>query len=432
MSEAVAVIPAAELPARSDELLYGADGRLSRGWRVVVVSVLAMIVGPPPVLILAFGLWIPQFHAAFGWDVRQVSLGATIISLMLIVVAPLQGYLTDRLGCRRLVLISIPLFGIGVLAMSQMGPNIALFYAACAMLPFAGIGLWPLTYMKMTSTWFERRLGLALGTLNMGNGLGGFLMPLFLVAVFATLGWRAAYVILGLANLLIAWPLAALFLRERPTAEVPSSGTQAKPTYGLELGAAVRTRPFAIVATTFFVIGLLSTAYLVHQVAILIDAGIAPSRASYFQAWLGLASIVGQLAAGWLLDRVSANRVVAGMLALIASASVIYTTSYAAIFAPVTVITVGFMIGSEMNILGYVIKRHFGERAFGKLYGIVFACFSLGGGVGAQILAISRSSLNSYTPGLLLMAGLCSIVAIMFLRLPRPLFSAPGDVIAAH
>ena len=145
----------------NDEHLIGPDGQLSTGWRVVIVSVLAMIVGPPSVLILSFGVFRPEFQAAFGWTIQAISVGATLMSLTLVVIAPLQGYL----GCRTLIVISMPLFGAGVLCMSLVGPHISMYYIACVLVPIAGLGLWPLTYMKMASTWFDRRLGLALGNL---------------------------------------------------------------------------------------------------------------------------------------------------------------------------------------------------------------------------------------------------------------------------
>ena len=162
------------------------------------------------------------------------------------------------------------------------------------------------------------------------------------------------------------------------------------------------------------------------------DAGVSRSAASYFQAYLGFASIVGQLGAGWLLDRVLPGRVVAGMLLLIAAACIIYTTPLAASLAVANVTVIGFMIGSEMNILGYMTKRHFGERAFGRIYGLTFSCFSLGGATGAQIFAFSRTALASYAPGLLFVAALCVVVAALFLRLGRPPYTMAQPASAIH
>jgi MFS family permease len=401
----------------NDEHLIGPDGRLSTGWRVVIVSVLAMIVGPPSVLILSFGVFLPEFQAAFGWSIQAISVGATLMSLILVIIAPLQGYVVDRLGCRTLILISMPLFGAGVLCMSLIGPHISMYYIACVLVPIAGLGLWPLTYMKMASTWFDRRLGFALGSLNVGNGLGAAIIPLVLALLFGLFGWRSAYLFLGLINLAVCWPMAMLWLRERPTAVIEHAAREPNLVHGLPFEQAIRSSTFLIIAVGFSVIGVLSAAFLVHQFNILFETGISKRAATFLQSYLGITSIVGQLLVGWLMDRVAAGRIVAGMLALIALACVAYTTSWASALALPCVTVVGFMIGAEMNILGYMIKRYFGERAFGKLYGLIFAVFACGAALGAQILAYSRTDLHSYTPGLLVIATLCLAAAALFMRL---------------
>lgn len=382
-----------------------------------MVSVFAMIVGPPPVLILSFGVFVPEFQADFGWSIQAISVGATLMSLILVVIAPLQGYLVDRLGCRALILISMPLFGVGVWCMSGLGPHIGIYYLACLLVPIAGLGLWPLTYMKMVSTWFDRRLGLALGCLNMGNGLGGAIIPLLLGILFSLYGWRSAYLVLGLINIAVAWPLAALWLRERAPAATEAATAAPKFASGLPFEQAIRSSTFYIIAAGFFVIGLLSAAFLVHQFNILIGSGITKRVATLLQSYLGVSSIVGQLVVGWLMDRFAAGRIVAGMLALIALACVAYTTSAAAVFALPCVTVVGFMIGAEMNVLGYMIKRYFGERAFGKLYGLIFAVFACGAALGAQILALSLTAIHSYSPGLFAIASSCLAAATLFLQL---------------
>ncbi len=376
-----------------------------------------MIVGPPPVLILSFVVFVPEFQAAFGWSIQAISVGATLMSLILVAIAPLQGYLVDRLGCRALILISMPLFGVGVLCMSQLGSHIGLYYLACLLVPIAGLGLWPLTYMKMVSTWFDRRLGLALGCLNVGNGLGGAIIPLLLGILFSLYGWRSAYLFLGLINIAVAWPFAALWLRERAPAAIERAIAAPMLARGLHFEQAIRSSTLYIIAVGFFVIGLLSAAFLVHQFNILFEIGITKRTATFLQSYLGVASIVGQLLVGWLMDRFAAGRIVAGMLALIALACVAYATSLAAVFALPCVTVMGFMIGAEMNILGYMIKRYFGERAFGKIYGLIFAVFACGAALGAQILALSRTVLHSYSPGLFAIAGLCLAAAALFLQL---------------
>jgi MFS family permease len=338
----------------------------------------------------------------------------------LVVIAPLQGYLVDRVGARALILISIPLFGLGVLGLGRLGPHIAFYYLACALIPVAGLGLWPLTYMKMASTWFDRRLGLALGTLNLGNGLGGAILPLLLGVTFALYGWRSAYLMLGLVNLVVCWPMAFMWLRESGGSLQGSKTTRSAPTAGMSFQEVIHSRTFVYLTIGFFVIGVLSAGFLVHQFNILIEMGISKRSATIMQSYLGISSIAGQLLIGWLMDRIAAGRLVALMLALTALACVAYTTSWAAVLAIPCVTAIGFMVGAEMNILGYMIKRYFGERSFGTLYGVIFAIFACGAALGPQILALSRTNLDSYAPGLLAIAALCVAAAMLFLKLtPR-------------
>lgn len=396
------------------------------------VSVGAMIFGPPPVLIMSFGLFVPEFQATFGWSVQAISLGATLISLVLVVVAPMQGYLVDRVGARALILVSIPIFGLGVLGLSQLGPRIGFYYLACILIPIAGLGLWPLTYMKMASTWFDRRLGLALGTLNLGNGLGGAIMPLLLGSIFALYDWRSAYLLLGFINLAVCWPMAFKWLRESGASIQWSRASESSPAPGMPFQEVIRSRAFLYLTTGFFVIGVLSAGFLVHQFNILFELGISKRSATFMQSYLGISSIAGQLLIGWLMDRVAAGRVVAVMLTLVALACIAYTTSWATLSVIPCVTAIGFVVGAEMNILGYMIKRHFGERSFGKLYGVIFAVFACGGALGPQILALSRTHLDSYAPGLLVIAGLSVGAALLFVRLAPGKFAEANAGVGIH
>ena len=41
--------------------------------------------------------------------------------------------------------------------------NIYIYYFLWALVPIAGLGLWPLGYLQAVTPWFDRKLGLALG-----------------------------------------------------------------------------------------------------------------------------------------------------------------------------------------------------------------------------------------------------------------------------
>lgn len=72
----------------------------------------------------------------------------------------------------------------------------------------------PPGYAKAISAWFHRRRGLALGIAMSGVGLGAFVMPQFAERLIERVGWRGAYVSLGLRTFAIAFPVVALWIRE--------------------------------------------------------------------------------------------------------------------------------------------------------------------------------------------------------------------------
>ena len=82
--------------------------------------------------------------------------------------------------------------------------------------------------------------------------------------------------------------------------------------------------------------------------------------------------------------------------------------------AIVCAILIGTIAGAEFDVLSYIIPRYHGRRAFGKIYGIIFAVFNLSSAIGAFAVGASRGSLKSYTPAMLTMVAICLLTAVLF------------------
>lgn len=398
------------------EALLDPRGRLNPGWQAVLTIMLSLGFGPSVILLMCFGVFAPALHRAFGWTAGAIGLGATIISLAVMVLSPVQGWLVDRFGSRRLVLICLPLFGLGVAAMAAQRGDIAMFYLACGLLPILALGLWPLSYLQLCSTWFDRRLGLALGLANTGVGLGAAVAPLLIGALLALAGWRAAYLGLGLLILIVVWPLAALFLRANPV--VPGKGHAAgSQAFGLTLPQMVRQASFWMLLVAFTCLGVISSGLLVHQVNILMAHGMTQPAAIGLQSVLGLASVAGRVTAGWLLDRVRVSRLMPVLLVVAAGACLLYASDLSGPILVLGAATVGFVIGAEFDVLAYALRRYFGLATFGLAFGLIFSGFQLGAAFGTAFVGLSLERLGGYGPGLLVLAGLCALSALIFFLL---------------
>ena len=390
-------------------------GSIRPGWRVVLASIFGLALGPSVILMMCFGVFAPALAAEFGWGIGAISLGATIISLVLAALSPVQGRLVDRYGSRRVILVSMPLFGLGILALSQLSGDIRVYYGACGLVALLALGVWPTSYMTIVSTWFDRHLGLALGSANVGPGLGGALVPVLIGAVMTAYDWRTAYLVLGLLVLVVVLPAAFIWLRENPRASTPRA-LGAGPA-GMPLREVYRDRSFWMLAAAFTALGVLSSGILIHQVNILIDHGMTRGAAIGLQSVLGAASIVGRLFAGWLLDRLHVARLMLAMLLAGAGACLLYASPTTGPVLVLGAVTFGFIIGTEFDALGFAIRRYHGLAAFGSVFGLIFGMFSVGGAIGAALMGILRDATGAYTAGLYILAAMSVFSGVVLARL---------------
>lgn len=390
--------------------LVGVEAANAAGWKTVVASAIGLSVGPSCLTLLAFGGFIAPLEAEFKWGVPAISLGASIISIMIMILSPIQGALVDRFGGRRLILGSVPVFAISLAAMFYLPNNVVVFYLAWILIPICGLGVWPISYLRSTAGWFDQKLGLALGFCNAGIGVGTMLVPLITAYLIGAYGWREAY--LGLALLaLIAWPVAYFLLSD------PVPGRGAIVLVGEAVREAACSRPFWIADVAFFLLGVLTTSVVVHQTRVMIDAGIPPTTATSVPAAFGLALLVARIVIGWLLDRFSAGPIMAILLLGGVVATVLYARGPSVPEAILAAALVGAITGAEFDVLSYIIPRYHGRKSFGKLYGLQFATFQLGSAIGIAALGASRGSFGSYAPGMYVLAGVSLVTALLFMTL---------------
>lgn len=82
-------------------------------------------------------------------------------------------------------------------------------------LSIVGNGAAHLAYSRSISTWFQKRLGMALAFVTAGTGMGAMILPVMAQVIVSHFGWRAAYAALGGLALLLGLPLSWHYIRKR-------------------------------------------------------------------------------------------------------------------------------------------------------------------------------------------------------------------------
>jgi hypothetical protein len=176
----------------------------------------------------------------------------------------------------------LALFAFGLMITGSAGSMALLFlgYGAVAALGMAAVS--PVAVTPLVAGWFVRRRATALSIVHAGSSLGELAVVPRLTAMVAVMGWRDAYIVLGIGLLVVGAPLILWLLRERP-----SDGEDAGQLLGSSARTAAGTWSFWQLGLGFFVCGLTMSWVMTFFVDYALGQGISRETAAASRSWAG-------------------------------------------------------------------------------------------------------------------------------------------------
>jgi predicted MFS family arabinose efflux permease len=395
----------------------GRGEELKRGWRVLAGATLGLAVGVHSLPFYTSGLFMKALQADFGWTRAEVSLGPTVLIAALGLASPLVGVAADRWGERALIAPCLAILALFFAGLSRLGPGIGHYYLAVVAMAVIASGSATPTFTRVINASFDKARGTALGIGLVGTGLASTLVPPLLSRVIAEHGWRAGY--LALAGIVaVATPLIVLLLGRGPRARTRSGAGE-----GAELGEALSDPMFWSLAAAFFLVALASPGLIVHFVPLLTDQGLTPAAAAGLASAIGLCLIFGRLSTGLMIDHAFAPKVAAALMAL-SSVGFLILALGGASMALVGAAAVGLSFGAEVDLIGYLGSRYFGLKAYGKIYGLLYAACLAGTAISPWAYGWVVDRTGGYQPMLFAAAGLLCVSAAIFATM-RPFLGRP-------
>jgi predicted MFS family arabinose efflux permease len=361
------------LAQRSDE-----DSRRYAGWGVLTAAFTGVMVSFAPIVPYTFSLFLNPLHAAFGWKREAMSGAFALAAITVAVVSPAIGLLLDRFPPRRIILPAIFVFALALASLSRLTAHIWQFYFTFFILGLAANGTAQFAYTRTVLTWFSKHRGLALALLLTGSGIGSIVIPPLVEWVIQHHGWRDAWLMLG-GIALLGLPLTALLVRNRP--EVPRVRSTA-PASGMSVAEALRTAAFWLLAVITILSAFSENGLVTNLAAILTQHGVIATSAALALSLRGGAGIIGRLFIGFAIDRVSPQRIQTFVLALAAAGTLILAFAGTGAVSWIGAAVLGVGLGSEADVMPYLLARYFGRRHFSVLYGLTWTAYAIGGATG--------------------------------------------------
>jgi len=387
----------------------------SRHWLLVLVCAVGIGVGVSSLPFYTQGLFIEAWIADFGWTRAQASLGILGSTLALAAVLPFIGSIVDRYGLVTPVMISLLGLSLAYVLLGMFVQSIATFVILAMLQAILGSASSPLAYTRAINAVFNKQRGLALGVALSGAGVAATFGPTLISNAIDTFGWRGAYYAMALFTLVVGAVIVLVLSRLNGAKTAASIDMEAA---NRDFLVAKASRTYWTIMAAIFCLSLGLGGLMIHFVPILLDVGFATNAAVKIAGVIGVAVVLGRLLVGFAVDRIFAPRVAIAIL-LACISGVLALALLGSVVAVPAAFVIGFSVGAEVDLIGYLVARYFGMHAYGQIYGRQYSTFLIATGLSPVILGAVRDATGTYTASLITAAAFMVISAALFAKLPK-------------
>ena len=327
--------------------------------------------------ILLLAPLLPFVRADYGVSYTEIGFALAAFNFVSAVLQTPAGFLVDRLGARALLTAGLIVGGAAFIAAGLLQS----FWMLVGMFALAGLGntvYHPADYALLSQHIPPQRIGQAFSVHTFAGMLGSAAAPPTLLLMHDAWGWRSAFVVSGIAGILVAG-IVALMPDTSIAARAPKHTDAEKQTpdwHGLV------SAPILLNLFFFMLLAMITASIYNYSVVALgglygTPMGIANAGLTGFL----LASSGGVLVGGLLVGRTSRHALVAG-LGLAATAvfvALVALVDLGSLGLVAALSLAGFFSGVIMPSRDMIVREVTPAGSFGKVFGFVTTGFNLGG-----------------------------------------------------
>ena len=348
----------------------------TRSWPLPFISMLGLT--GPAAYAYSSGIFMEEMTRDLGWTKTEFSSALTLQMLFGIVVGPLAARVLDRIGPRRMLLIGIVPFAVGLSLLGTTSAAMWHWWTLVAFYSLATAGVILAAWISGVVQSFDQSRGLAISVCLAGIGLATAIWPPLVAWLIGNLGWRATFPAMAFGWALVLLPLTFFFYKP---AHKPIQREVAADL--LPLRPVLRSKTFWLLLGAAGLFSSIQLPLIVNLVPIARLQGVSLQTAAGIAGMIGLFSIAGRIGTGVLLDMVPTRPLALAAFTLVLPVMALLTLADGSV--PVLIIAaalLGLAAGSEIDVVTYLCSRRFDPQIFGSVYTIlqtgIAVCASLG------------------------------------------------------
>ena len=368
--------------------------KLHYGWAVVAAGALMtwMAMGA----LLSLPVFLAPISADTGWSRGGIGFAMTLNFLTMGIGSFVWGGLSDRHGPRAILLVGVVLLGIGM-ALASRATSLLEFQAIYGLLIGIAAGSLMVPLMSTVTLWFDEHRALAVSLVSSGIGVAPMTVSPFAASLVATHGWRTAELILAVAVVVLLVPAALVVRRPPHMPAAIAAGGMGGPELKAAVGRALRSRPFIVLAATYFACCATHAGPIFHTISYAIGCGLSAMTAVTIYSVEGFAGLVGRLVFGLLGDKLGVKRmIVVGLLVQAVAAGAYVLASGLGDFYAVAFVF-GMAYGGVMPLYAALARSYFAPQIMGTVLGALVLSSGLGMALGPALGGWIFDHFHAYT-----------------------------------
>ena len=357
----------------------------------------------------SFGIFVIPMSEEFDWNRTTISIAAAIGWLVNGITQPFVGNLFDRFNGRKIIITSLIVVGLATMALSLTFHFLFLVFIFGFVMSTAMSGASQGTLGPMLTRWFRRKRGTVLGMNVAGASLGGLILIPFGAYLLDVTDWRTTWIALGLIILVLAVPLAFIFIRNNP-AEMglqpdgdpdPLQGAQQERRPGpFEVERwkeSFKSPPMWQLSAAYTVCGVTTGIISTHFVPYAEDVGVSQTMAAVIFGYMMGLNVLGGIGAGMIADRFGRKNVLGTVYLVRGLAYVLLVAMPGATSLWVFATLAGFSWIASVPVTTSLTADVYGLRALGTITGISFLCHQVGAFLSILLAGVLFDATGSYT-----------------------------------
>ena len=415
------------------------------GWVIFALANLPSFGARPVASVAVLSVFVIPMTEEFGWSRGLFSGAVSLGAVCGLIMSPFAGRLIDRYGSGLILAGCSAVVGTCALGLSAITQAWS-FYAIYV--PGRAVFSSPLELGTTTaiSNWFIRRRPMALAWFGAVQGIGLGLLPLAAAMLIDGVGWKSAWVALGVFTLVTGVLPPLLLMARRPEdmglapdlevedrdSNAPgaqlSTATRAVTWHDVDytVREALRTPSFYILAF-FSMVGFTAQAGVsLHQTAHYVDAGVSHGQA----ALVATAFAFGQIPGGMVWSAVGRRMPVRFMLATSAlwlaggvfGIGFTHTLAWGIVFG----FTFGAGVGGLHTLLRLAWADYYGRVHLGAIRGLTLPAQIGGQAIGPVVSGFMFDASGGYLAPFVIFGSAVGLSALLVLAaVPPPRRTSP-------